>query len=240
VTTDATIMTVGPLKVTVVRKAIKNLHLGVYPPDGHIRLAAPVDTPESVLRAAVAKRLSWIKGQRARFAAQPREPEREFIDGETIWLFGRRYRLRVVDAARGHGVRVRGRILELRCGVNAGRTARKALIETWWRSELRAVAKPLMERWSDNLGVTPVDWRVRKMKTKWGSLSPRTGRLWLNTELARRPHRCIEYIVVHELAHLVERRHDPAFQGLMDRHLPDWRSRRTELGLLPLSHQDWD
>jgi predicted metal-dependent hydrolase len=232
-------MTVGPFQVTVIRKAIKNLHLAVYPPDGHIRLAAPIETPESVLHAAVAKRLGWIRAQRARFAGQPREPRREFIDGETLWLFGRRYRRRVVVAARGHGVRVHGRFLELRCGQNASRAAKQAVVEAWWRTQLRDMAAPLIEQWSGNLGVAPSNWRVRTMKAKWGSCNSKTGRIWLNTELARKPRRCIEYVVIHELAHLAERRHGPEFQALMDHFLPDWRSRRTELGLLPLGHQDW-
>jgi predicted metal-dependent hydrolase len=239
-TTNAAVMTVGPFEVTVVRKPIKHLHLAVYPPDGHVRLAAPIETPEPVLQAAVAKRLGWIRRQRVRFAGQARESRREFVSGETLWLLGRRYRLRVVEAGSRRGVHVAGRYVELRGAPGANRSQREARVDTWWRQELRAVAGPLIERWSETLEVRPADWRIRRMKTKWGSCNAESGRLWLNAELACKPLRCIEYVVVHELIHLVERRHGPVFQALMDRHLPDWRSRRAELGILPLGHQEWD
>jgi predicted metal-dependent hydrolase len=233
-------LVVSKIQVTVVRKAIKNLHIGVYPPDGRVRVAAPEHTPDAVIRAAITSRLGWIRKQQRRFEGQARESRREMVSGESHWFLGRRYRLSVVETPRPWGVRVlRASVLELRCPHGSDAAKRAVILDQWYRTELVRTLSPLVATWSGVLGVTAMDWRVRKMRTKWGSCSA-AGRLWFNLELAEKPRRTIQYIVVHELAHLIERRHDAAFQALMDHHLPDWREARRELGALPLGADTWD
>jgi predicted metal-dependent hydrolase len=231
---------VGGLPVQIVRKAIKNLHLGVYPPNGRVRVAAPLAVSDHAVRLAVVGKLGWIKRQRARFADQPRQSRRELVSGETHYFLGRRYRLRVIEH-QGRGLVVlRGRTtLELWVQPGSSASARDQVLQRWYRDRLRELVPPLLAKWEPILGVHAADWRIKKMKTKWGACSVDARRIWLNLELAKKPARCLEYLVVHELVHLVERRHNEHFTQMMDQHLPLWRQRRQELNSAPLAHADW-
>lgn len=233
-------MTVGGIAVEVVRKNIRNLHLGVYPPDGRVRVAAPLRVRDESVRLAVVDKLAWVKRQRAQFAAQPRQSSREMVDGESHWYFGRRLRLRVHEHDAPPRVALRGiATLDLFVRPGSDVAKREAVLLDWYRQQLRERVPPLLVWWQPKLGVEAAGWGIKRMKTKWGSCSSKTRRIWLNLELAKKPERCLEYIVVHELAHLRHRRHDRAFIALLDRHLPSWRRSRRNLNAMPLGADRW-
>lgn len=232
-------MTVSGLQVTVVRKAIKNLHLGVYPPEGRVRVAAPLAVSDDAVRVAVVRKLGWIKRQQASFRRQERQSARDMVSGEAHFFLGRRYRLEVSkEGPAGVSLRKRG-VLALRVQPAWDRNRREQALYDWYRERLREMAEPLMTKWSRKLGVTVAFWGLKKMKTKWGSCIGSSRRVWLNVELAKKPPECLEYLVVHELVHLLARKHDERFQALMDRHLPRWRHVRDVLNGEPLANEEW-
>ena len=234
-------ITVSGIAVEVVRKDIKNLHLGVYPPSGRVRVAAPLVVSDEAVRLAVIDKLGWIKRQRAQFAKQPRQSEREMVNGESHYFLGRRYRLRVHEHDGSARVALRG-ITSMDLFVRPGTTVekREGVLLNWHRTNLRSVIADLLLRWQPRLGVQAADWGIKKMKTKWGSCNVAARRIWLNLELAKKPVQCLEYIVVHELMHLIERNHSERFTILMTQHLPDWQQRRALLMAAPLGHEHWD
>ena len=233
-------ITVAGITVEVVRKDIKNLHLGVYPPHGRVRVAAPLLVSDDAVRLAVVGKLAWIRRQRNKFEEQPRQSQREMINGESHYFLGQRYRLRVREREGASRVSVRGLdTVELSIRPNSTRDQREAALQHWYRQELRVRVPPLLARWQATLGVRASHWGIKRMKTRWGSCNPDTQRIWLNLELAKKPEGCIEYIVVHELMHLLERHHNDRFVALLDEHLPAWRHYRSALSGLPLAHEEW-
>jgi len=242
-TTEATRkhqITISGMKVEVVRKAIKNLHLGVYPPHGRVRVAAPLAVSDDAVRLAVIGKLGWIKRQRAKFEAQPRQSQREMVSGESHYFLGQRYRLRVVEHDGPARIALRGKAsIDLFVRRDTTAEKREAVLHCWYREQLNALIPPLLEKWQP-VGVQVAAWGIRKMKTKWGSCNANARRIWLNLELAKKPVRCLEYIIVHELVHLLERHHNDRFHALMDDCMPTWRLRRVELNRGLLAHQDWD
>ncbi len=240
-TTETRHLTVSGIKVEVVRKDIKNLHLGVYPPNGRVRVAAPLVISDEAVRLAVIDKLSWIRRQQARFAEQPRQSQREMVNGESHYFLGQRYRLDVHEREAPAGVAVRG-IASLDLFVRAGTSPeqREAVLLRWYREQLKALIPPLLEKWQSVLGVQVADWGIKKMKTKWGSCNPTSRRVWFNLELAKKPSQCLEYVVVHELVHLIERHHNERFAGLLDTHVPQWRQYREMLSQTPLGHEEWE
>lgn len=233
-------MQVGGIKVEVVRKDIKNLHLGVYPPHGRVRVAAPLVVNDEAVRLAVIDKLGWIKRQKARFIEQPRQSQREMVNGESHYVLGKRYRLRVHEQDAPAHVALRG-IASLDLFVRPGSSAaqREVVLLHWYREQLKALIPPLLEKWQPILDVQANHWGIKKMKTKWGSCNPTAGRLWFNLELAKKPVQCLEYIVVHELVHLLERRHSERFTALMDGFMPNWRVCRETLNSGVLGHEVW-
>jgi predicted metal-dependent hydrolase len=238
--TNPQIITVGGMRVQVVRKAIKNLHLGVYPPAGRVRVAASLSTPDNAVRLAVIAKLGWIKRQRARFDGQSRQSEREMVNGESHYFMGRRYRLRLVLRPGPPVVLVRNNTtLELSVQPELRANDRERVLQRWYRDHLRRQIPQLLAEWENIMGVRAAAWGIKKMKTKWGSCNQNTRRIWLNLELAKKPIACLEYLIVHELVHLIERRHGDRFVSLMDKYLPNWRLHRQELNAAPLAHEDW-
>jgi predicted metal-dependent hydrolase len=230
---------VGGLSVTVARKVIKNLHLGVYPPDGRVRVAAPITVSDEAVRLAVIGKLGWIRRQQARFASQARQSPRELVSGETHFFQGERYRLRVIEeAGPGRVVRTRS-CIELHVRAGTGFEGRQRVLLRWYRDELRRMIPSVVSKWEAAVGVPTADWRIKRMKTRWGACNTEARRIWLNLELVKKPPRCLEYVVLHEILHLVERRHGPRFLALLDRHMPQWRSCRQELNAEPLAHETW-
>lgn len=235
-----TVLKVAGLTINVVRKDIKNLHLGVYPPAGRVRVAAPLMISDEAVRLAVIDKLAWIKLQRSKVEQQPRQSEREMAVGESHYLFGRRYRLRVHEAEGTPRVAVRGiASLDLFVRPGATRKQREAVLDRWYREQLKALLAPMFTAWQAKLGVQASAWGVKRMKTKWGSCTPASRRVWLNSELAKKPVECIEYIVVHELLHLAEPNHGERFVALMNRYLPRWGATQERLNAAPLGHEEW-
>jgi predicted metal-dependent hydrolase len=231
---------VGGLPVQIARREIKNLHLGVYPPNGRVRVAVPFRVGNEAVRLAVIGKLPWIKRQRARFAAQPRETEREMVSGESHYYLGRRYRLRVVEHDGRNRIVLRSRAtLELQMKRGSATAERARVLDRWYRARLRELVPALVAKWALLLDVEVADVRIRTMKTKWGACTVAARRIWLNLELVKKPIPCVEYLVMHELAHLVERHHNDRFTSLMDRHMPQWRHHRKTLNEAPLGHADW-
>ena len=233
-------ITAGGIPVEIVRKDIKSLHLGVYPPHGRVRVAAPLVVSDEAVRLAVIDKLGWIRRQKTRFTEQSRQSQREMVNGESHYFQGRRYRLRVHAQEGPARVALRG-IGSLDLFVRSGASAeqREAVLLSWYREQLKALIPPLLEKWQSVLGVEVTHWGIRKMKTKWGSCNIEARRIWLNLELAKKSTRCLEYIVVHEMAHLLERQHNERFMALMDQAMPNWRSLREELNFSSLSHENW-
>lgn len=238
--TESAVFLVSGVEVHVVRKDIKHLHLGVYPPDGRVRVAVPSAVTNAAVRVAVARNLAWIKQQRAAFARQPRQSEREYISGESHHFLGRRYLLRVVEGSGpGQIILPNKKYVELHVRAGSDCAQRKRVLETWYRKELHAVVRPMLEIWSKQLGVELAGWGIRRMKTKWGTSHVDARRIYVNLELVKKPVVCIEYVIVHELVHFLAPHHDERFIALMDRHLPTWRFLRAELNALPLADEKW-
>ena len=226
--------------VEVVRKDIKNLHVGVYPPRGRVRVAAPLHLDDDAVRLAVISRLGWLRRQQAAFAQQARQSQREFVTGESHYFAGQRYRLDVLECHGRPMVRLQNnKTMVLRVRPGTDRDTREAILQRWYRGQLRARLPALVAKWEPEIGVHVAEARIRKMKTRWGSCNRVARRIWLNLELAKKPTACLEYIVVHEMMHLIERRHNDRFWELMDRHMPQWRLHRDELKQTPLAHEHW-
>lgn len=229
------------LPVEVVRKDIRNLHLGVYPPDGRVRVAAPIVVSDDAVRLAVVRKLAWIRRQQAKFEAQQRQSAREMVSGESHFFLGRRYRLRVTEQTGPFRVRVgNGPYMDVCVRPGTSQDKRCQLLQEWYREQLRELIPPLIEKWEPVLNVRVASWGIRRMKTKWGSCNIAARRIWLNLELAKKPVECLEYVVVHEMAHLLERHHNGRFISLMDDYLPQWRTYRDELNTAPLAHETWE
>ena len=236
-------LTIGSLDVQLQRKTIKHLHISVMPPDGQIRVAAPESMTETAIRMAVIHRIPWIRKQQANFAKQVRQSTREMISGETHYLWGRRYRLEVIelDAIQNiaHSVKLKGGKLILTISTGTSTADKLKILNEYYRTRLKARAPDLIHKWSEQIDVTASGWQVQKMKTKWGSCNIEEGRILLNLELAKKPLLCLEYIIVHELLHFKERQHNDRFKALLDTHMPDWRSRRDLLNRMPLGQENW-
>lgn len=220
---------VDGIPVEVVRKRVKHLRLTVSAPEGRVRVSVPLHVDDAAVRAMVGGRLGWIRRHQARLAGVEAPAVLRIVTGERHRVGGASYELRVVEQRGAPGVEIDGGTLVLRVRPGSDRARRLAVLESWLRERLRGQVAELVAAWEPRIGVTVGGVGIRKMTTRWGSCNVRAGRIWLNLELARRPPGCVEYVVVHEMVHLLERRHDGRFYGFMDQLLPDWRRRRDEL-----------
>ena len=239
--TDRYHVDVSGLSIEVVRKDIKNFYIGVHPPNGHVRVSAPLHLDEDTIRMAVVTRLAWIRRKQAEFAKQERQPRREFVTGESHYFEGRRYRLDVSEQDRPPKVWLPNNTkiaLSVRPGSDSAK--REAVMQRWYRQHLRAAVPPLLEKWEPKLGVSVNEVRIKRMKTLWGSCNIGAKRIWLNLELAKKPKSCLMYVLVHEMVHLLERDHNDRFHALMDTFLPQWRTYRDQLNRAPLAHENWE
>ena len=235
----ATQLELGGVSVDVVTKDIKNLHLSVYPPTGRVRIAAPQHVKLEAIRMFAISKLGWIKRQQRHVVSQDREPPREYLERESHYVWGKRYLMRVAVADGVPSVRLSHRQIMLSVKLEASEARRGEILDAWYRSQIKMAMPALLTRWQPLIGVKVERFFVQRMKTKWGSCTPSTRSIRLNTDLAKKPPGCLEYIVVHELAHLLEPTHNARFTGLMDRFLPNWRQLRDDLNHLPLRHVDW-
>ncbi len=229
----------GDIAVDVVLKNIKNVHLSVHPPSGRVRIAAPEHMNLDTIRVFAVSKLAWIKKQQKKLREQERETFREYLDRESHYVWGKRYLLRIVevDAAPAVELKAGSMILRVRPGANA--KARGATVSKWYREQLKAAIPDLLAKWEPVIGVNVERVFVQKMKTKWGSCNPDRRSVRFNTDLAKKPSYCLEYILVHELTHLLEKTHNDRFTALMDQFMPQWREYREMLNTSPLTHEDW-
>jgi predicted metal-dependent hydrolase len=230
---------IGEITITVTRKNIKNVHLSVYPPDGQITLVAPNSTRLDVARAYAISRLGWIRKQQENLKNQARETERQFIDRESHYVWGRRYLLTVKyqEAKPSVSLDHKRITLTLRSGSDARKRAE--VIHEWHKSLLHGLVPQLIKKWEPKLNVKVTSYFLQRMKTKWGSCNHRAGHIRLNTELAKKPQDLLEYVVVHEMVHLLEPTHSERFVEIIEKHYPTWREAREELNALPLTAETW-
>jgi len=233
------IIEIGDLTILVTKKQIKNVHLSVHPPDGHVTLAAPTATRLDVARAYAISRLGWIREQQRKLKSQARETPRQFIERESHYLWGRRHLLTVVYREGKPSVKLDHRRITLyvRPGSDAGKRAE--VIHEWHKSLLHKVVPALIEQWEAKLGVKVSGYFLQRMKTKWGSCNHQAGHIRLNTELVKKPKDLLEYVIVHEMVHLIEGTHNDRFIAILEKHYPSWREARAELNDFPLSAESW-
>ena len=233
------IIRVSDIPVEIVRKNIKNIYFRVYPPEGNVRVSAPRYISDEGIRVAVVSRLSWLRKQRDRISRQPVRVEREYVSGDSFFYLGKRYVLEVVEQYGKHSLRIDNSEMRLQVSPGTTRENRRRVIDNWYRRQLKDAVPELLEKWQPIIGKRVNSWGVKRMKTRWGSCNIRAARIWLNLELAGKPPECLEYVLVHELVHLLERYHNANFKRLMDGYLPGWRQSRDMLRQEPVLHEGW-
>jgi len=233
------LLELGDVAVDVVLKDIKNVHLSVHPPTGRVRIAAPERMKMDAIRLFAISKLGWIKDQQRKLSEQERETPREYLDRESHYVWAKRYLLDVIETNATPSVELKHSRLELRIRPGTDENKRRAIIEKWYRQEIKAAVPNLIAKWEPLMDVRVERFFVRRMKTRWGSCNPETRTIRLNTDLAKKPPECLEYIVAHEMLHLLEPTHNARFQSLLARFMPNWQIRRQVLNRLPVRHEDW-
>ena len=231
---------IGEITIEMTRKDVKHVHLSVHPPVGRVSLVAPKATRVEVARAYAVSKLGWIREQRARLQSQARETPRRFVERESHYVWGRRYLLAVVEADEKPCVSLDHRKVTLRVRPGSSAAKRQEVMHEWHRALLHESLPPLIAKWEAKLGVNVKGYYLQRMKTKWGGCNHRAGNIRLNTELVKKPKDLVEYVVVHEMLHLLEPTHSERFTRLLDKHYPSWREARTELNELPLAAEKWN
>ena len=229
----------GEISVEVVQKDIKNVHLSVYPPNGRVKISAPLHMSADTIRVFAVSRIGWIKQQQAKLRGQQREAPREYLDRESHYVWGKRYLLKLIESDSPPAIVLKPRWMLMTVRPGTGNAKKRAILEDWYREQIKQAVPLLLTKWEPALGVAVKRFFVQRMKTKWGSCSPESHGIRLNTELARKSPECLEYIVVHEMVHLIVRRHNDRFVNLLGACLPNWKQLRQMLNGAPLSHADW-
>ena len=223
-------ITVGNIEIDLIRKNIKNIHLSVYPPEGRVRLAVPERMNDEAVRLFAVSKLAWITKQRKKFSEQDRQTVREFVSGESHYYFGTRYLLNVIETTGKQHIELRSnKYIDLYVRPESTVEKREKIMSDWYRQSLKKVIPDYIKKWEEIMGVTVNDWGVKLMKTKWGTCNVKDKRIWINLELAKKNPRCLEYIIVHEMVHLLERHHNEKYKAYMDKFLPNWKSIKDEL-----------
>ncbi len=229
----------GDIVVDVVLKDIKNVHLSVYPPTGRVRISAPKRMSIDTIRVFAISKLDWIKQQQTKLRGQERETPRDYVDRESHYVWGKRYLLTLAESDEPPSIGLKHSRMLLRMRPRTDEDKRQALVEEWYREQIKTAVPPLLARWEPRIGVRAERFYVRRMKTKWGSCNHKARTIRLNTELAKKPAECLEYVVVHELVHLLEPTHNARFVTLMDRFMPKWQFHRQALNRLPVRREKW-
>jgi len=229
----------GEMSVEVFRKKIKNIHLSVNPPDGHVRISCPSRYTLQKVRSYALTKLVWIKQQQRKLQEQPRESPHQYTDKESHYLWGKRYLLKLVETDSSPKVELKAQKLTLHHRPGASLERRAEIVEEWYRERLKSAIPRLIAKWEPIIGVKVKGFFVQRMKTKWGSCSSSRQTIRLNSELARKPRLCLEYLVVHEMIHILEPSHNARFRSLLDKHLPTWQNRKKTLNSLPVRHEKW-
>ncbi|HET9034219.1 MAG TPA: SprT family zinc-dependent metalloprotease [Dokdonella sp.] len=229
----------GSIRVDVVRKEIKNIHLGVYPPSGKVRISAPVWMELDAIRLFAINKLAWIKQQQRKLRAQERETPREYLERESHYVWGKRYLMQIIEREAKPSVELTHRHLRLQVRPGTDASKREELLADWYRDQLKRAVPALLAKWEPIIGVRVTRFYVQRMKTKWGSCNAEARNIRFNTELAKKPPECLEYIVVHELVHLLEPTHNDRFVAWMNKLMPHWRDFRDMLNRLPVRNEHW-
>lgn len=230
---------IGDLTIQVTKKDIKNVHLSVHPPEGRVTLTAPNSTRLEVARAYAVSRLGWIRDQQRKLRGQARETPRHFVERESHHLWGRRYLMSIAYRDAKPSVSLDHRRITLTVRPGSTHRKRAEIIHNWHKTLLHGVVPRFIQKWEPRLGVTVNGYFLQRMKTKWGSCAHRAGHIRLNTELAKKPKDLLEYVIVHEIIHLIEPTHSDRFVATLAKHYPTWRDARAELNELPLSAETW-
>jgi len=231
---------IAGITINVVRKNIKNLHLGVYPPNGRVRIAVPIIINDDAVRLAVIAKLGWIKRRQESLTKQPRQSAREYITGESHYVFGKRYILNITHTNDQPYIKLRNKkIIDFFVQPSTSYEQKEAIFNKWYHAELKKILPEIISKWELKTGLKIASWGIKRMKTQWGSCNIKDSRILLNLELAKKPVQSIEYIIVHEMVHLLERCHNDKFVKYMDQFMPQWRVFRNDLNLLPLAHESW-
>ncbi len=224
------------LTIDVIKKDIKNLHLAVYPPTGRIRIASPINLNDEAIRLFAISKIRWIKKHQKNFYEQLREIPKEYITGESHYFDGKRYLLKVIEREEKHEIIIRNKnYLELYVRPNTTIDGKEKVLQEWYRSHLKEITPDLIKNWEEKIGVKCEQWHIKKMRTKWGSCNIEKNKILLNLELGKKPRHCVEYIIVHELIHFLERNHNDNFRAHLDRLMPNWKTYKRELNDLPVS-----
>lgn len=229
----------GNIVIDVEHKDIKNIHLSVYPPSGKVRISAPSRMELDTIRVFAISKLQWIKKQQETIKKQERETPREYLTRESHYFLGKRYLLKVILHDASPEVHIKHKEIELYVRPETTTEKRKEILDEWYRQELKKLLPDIIAKWEKVIGVQSNEFGIKKMRTKWGTCNAEAKRIWLNLELAKKPVECIEYIVVHELVHLIERNHNERFISLINEYMPKWKFYRDELNRLPFSHLEW-
>lgn len=232
-------ITVGDLVVEVVRKNIKNINLSVRPPDGHVRVSIPLRVSDEAVRLFMESKIPWIMKQQSKVTGQKRQTPKEFVSGESHYYQGNSYLLTVTSHDAPPTVALsKNATIDMTVRTGSDAKIRERVLLEWYRKQLKEVVPPLIIKWEEIVGVKIAEWRIKRMKTRWGTCNIRVRRIWLNLELAKWPVRCLEYIIAHEMIHLHERLHNDQFVSYMDKFMPQWRLIRDELNSGPLGKQE--
>ncbi|HBS05920.1 MAG TPA: metal-dependent hydrolase [Leptospiraceae bacterium] len=232
-------LAIGDIQIDVTHKDIRNVHLTVHPPAGAVRVSVPKGMDLERVRVFAISKLDWIKEQQVKVRSQDREPIREYIDRESHYLWGKRYLLELIETSGRPRIEITGNRMLMKGRPNLPLDRRKAVLDEFYRSEIRTAALPMIDKWAPKLGVSVERLQVRRMRTRWGSCTPARRSILLNTELARKPLDCLEYIVVHEMSHLIERTHSHRFREILNKWMPGWEHIRDRLNQLPIAHAEW-
>ena len=230
----------GEVVLDVVQKDIKNLHLSVHPPTGRVTISAPLRMKPEAIRVFAITKLGWIKQQQKKQIEQVRETPRDYVERESHYVWGRRYLMSILEEEAPARIDVSGNRIKFYVRPGTSPDKREAIMEQWYREELKQAFPPLLLKWEKKLGVKASKVFVQRMKTKWGSCNHRARHIRLNSELAKKPKKLLEYVIAHELAHLLEPTHNERFIALLDQHFLGWRELREQLNTLPLGPESWD
>jgi predicted metal-dependent hydrolase len=234
-------ITISNITIDVFRKEIKNIHLAVYPPTGRVRIAAPISVNADTLRLFAISKLGWIKRNQRKFEGQERQSPREYKNRESHYFQGRRYLMNVIEVNATPKVVLRSKTyIDLFVRPKTSSEKCHEIMNEWYRQQLKQLIPGIIEKWEGIMDVKVNEWHIKQMKTKWGTCNIPKKRIWLNLELAKKPLHCLEYIIVHEMVHLLERHHNDRFLYHISKYLPNWKQLKAELNKLPVSHADWE
>lgn len=229
---------IADISVEIVKKEIKNMHLAVLPPDGKVRVSAPLAMPDEAVAMFVRTKLGWIRKQQARFEAQPRQSQREYVSGETLYVWGHQYFLQVAYSYKGNSLVLDGNQAILTVRQESTAKQREAFVNEWYRGLLKAEVEKYLPKWEKITGLHCSSWQSKYMTTRWGTCNTNTRKIWLNLQLAKKPIECLEYVILHELAHLKVKNHGSEFIAILDQHMPQWRERKMLLNESKLDYMD--